>query len=245
MSKSPRSWGGMLGGSIKKAKNKKKIVTSALIIILGGFFYFQNTNLTLAHYSQDYSFSGNRENKSADLNLIKAEASGNMNDTRAVFENSKTSPLFSLASPDNSQNFKNQLENLVGGAPIGEMVPEIAKQDIRVAAYLIGIAKKESSWGSASPEKDGKDCYNYWGYKGSGSRGTGMGYSCFGSPKEAVKTVGGRISDLLNKNINTPSQMVVWKCGSSCSGQDPGDVQKWISDVSLYYDKVMDFGKNS
>ena len=116
--------------------------------------------------------------------------------------------------------------------------------NIQVAAYLVGIAKKESSWGSASPSKDGKTCYNYWGYKGAGSREMALGYGCFGSPEEAVKIVGARISKLLNQNLDSPARMVVWKCGSSCAGQDSAGVQKWISDVSIYYDKVMGFGKS-
>jgi len=28
---------------------------------------------------------------------------------------------------------------------------------------------------------------------------------------------------------------VVWKCGASCAGHDPGGVKKWISDVDYYY----------
>jgi hypothetical protein len=232
----------MLRRSIQKAKNNKKIVTSALMIILGGFFYFRNVSSTSAYYSQDYLLVNGKANKQVDLNLIKAEATGNINDARIVFADSQTnSTVISLIKSDSDKDFKNKLLNLVGDAPIKDMVPDIAKEDTDVAAYLVGIAKKESSWGLASPSKDGKTCYNYWGYKGSGSRGTGMGYSCFGSPQEAVETVGGRIGNLINQGLKTPSQMVVWKCGGSCAGDD--GAQSWIGAVSTYYQKVLDLKK--
>ncbi len=127
--------------------------------------------------------------------------------------------------------------NLVGGYPIEAMAAKISREERTVAAFLIGIAKKESDWGKHSPKKDGRDCYNYWGYKG-GYNLTASGYSCFDSPEQAVEMVGGRISELVDKKINTPERMVVWKCGSSCAGHDPGGVRKWISDVSSYFYKL-------
>jgi hypothetical protein len=118
------------------------------------------------------------------------------------------------------------------------MVPFISKREEKVAAFLVGIAKKESSLGLASPSKDGKTCYNYWGYKGSGGRGTGMGYACFASAEEAVKTVGDRIEVLVAKERNTPARMVdTWKCGRSCGG-DPG-AAGWVATVAFYFDKIV------
>jgi hypothetical protein len=128
-------------------------------------------------------------------------------------------------------------ENLVKAHPIVVMIPWIAEQDKEVAAYLIGIAKKESDWGKHAPQKNGRDCFNYWGYRG-GYKATDSGYSCFDDPKQAVEVVGGRIKSLIFKKIKTPAQMVVWKCGQNCAGHKPADVKKWISDVSLYYDKL-------
>lgn len=127
--------------------------------------------------------------------------------------------------------------NLVKGHPIEMMVSKISEKDKDVAAFLIGIAKKESDWGTHSPQKDGRDCFNYWGYRG-GYNSTDSGYSCFDSSDQAVEIVSARIKELIGKNINTPQKMVVWKCGSSCAGHDPAGVKKWISDVSLYYDKL-------
>src|SRR5688572_28711622 len=77
------------------------------------------------------------------------------------------------------------ITEMTEGHPIAAMLPYIFKQDKLTAAYLVSIAKKESNWGKRSPKKDGKDCYNYWGYKGAGSRGTALGHGCFGSPEEA------------------------------------------------------------
>lgn len=138
--------------------------------------------------------------------------------------------------------FAEKLYEIVGDAPIKEMVPFISERDDKVAAFLIGIAKKESSFGYASPSKDGVTCYNYWGYKGSAGRGTGMGYACFASAEEAVNTVGNRIEVLVGKNRSTPAKMVdTWKCGTSCKG-DPG-APSWVSTVALYFDKLVE--KNS
>ncbi|EKE25016.1 MAG: hypothetical protein ACD_5C00327G0003 [uncultured bacterium] len=138
--------------------------------------------------------------------------------------------------------FAQKIYEIVGDAPIREMVPFISQRDDKVAAFLVGIAKKESSFGYASPSKDGITCYNYWGYKGSAGRGTGMGYACFASAEEAVDVVGDRIEVLVGKNRSTPSKMVdTWKCGTSCAG-DPG-APSWVSTVALYFDKLVE--KNS
>ena len=128
-------------------------------------------------------------------------------------------------------------QNLVAGSPLEEMIPFIAKWDSETAAYLIAIAKKESNWGEHSPKKEGNDCFNYWGYRGTYNQTT-SGYSCFDSPEQAISVVGERIRELLDKKIDTAEKMVVWKCGNSCSGHDPVGVRKWISDVALYYKKA-------
>lgn len=133
--------------------------------------------------------------------------------------------------------FDPKFEEMLKGSPMEKMLEALGKQEKKVASYLIAIAKKESDWGKHSPKKSGKECYNYWGYKG-GQQATVSGYSCFESPEQAVAIVGNRISDLLEKQINTPEKLVVWKCGSSCAGHDPQGVRKWIQDVTLYYNKL-------
>lgn len=127
-----------------------------------------------------------------------------------------------------------QLSAIVKNAPMSSMVEEIAKKERPVAAYLMGIAMKESKYGTFAPKKDGKDCFNYWGYRGKENT-TKSGYSCFDSPSHAVTVVGGRIEDMLKFGPRTPAQMISWKCGSTCAGHDPVSVAKWISDVSINY----------
>jgi hypothetical protein len=135
--------------------------------------------------------------------------------------------------------FQGELRTLVAGYPIEAMLPYIVKYDRPVAALLVGIAKKESDWGKHVPlDESGNDCFNYWGYKAAGARGTAMGHGCFGSPEEAVRMVGDRIVVLSASRTTDPGRMVVWKCGSSCAWDNPDNVKKWIADVHIYYDKI-------
>jgi len=137
-------------------------------------------------------------------------------------------------------DFENDLYAMVEGHPIEAMVPYISQQDRKVAALIVGIAKKESNWGKRSPSKNGEDCYNYWGYKGGGSRGHALGYGCFEGPEEAIDVVGGRIYELaIEAKRETPREMIIWKCGSSCAGHAPGSAEKWIQDVDIYYSRLV------
>ncbi len=144
------------------------------------------------------------------------------------------------------QNFENvkqeelegEINKIVAGYPIEQMTPYIAQQDRTVAAFLIGIAKKESNFGKRVPVLNGKDCFNYWGYRGIRDRMGSGGHTCFDSPEDAVNTVAGRLQDLVQADIDTPQEMVIWKCGSSCAGHTPGSVEKWINDVDIYFDEI-------
>jgi len=131
-----------------------------------------------------------------------------------------------------------QIKKMVAYSPIREMAPFIAKKNKKVAAYLVAIAKKESNWGIYSPKKDGEECYNYWGYRGP-ENATESGYSCFDSPAQAVNIVGNRLADLIEKKINTPRDMVVWKCGRNRADQRTASAAKWVRDVNLYYKKMI------
>lgn len=135
--------------------------------------------------------------------------------------------------------FEETARKLVEGYPIESMLPFILEQDRKVAAYLIAIAKKESNWGKRVPVNEGNDCFNYWGYRGIRKKmGTG-GHTCFDNRKDAVETVGKRLSTLVvEKKLDTPEKLIVWKCGSSCAGHDSYGVRKWISDVDMYMDKL-------
>ncbi len=135
---------------------------------------------------------------------------------------------------------ENRVNHLVTGYPIDQMAEIISKQDKTTAAFLVGIAKKESNWGKRVPrDENGADCFNYWGYRGEGSRGIAMGHGCFGSPEEAVGIVGGRLDTLIHEyHFRTAAELVVWKCGWSCDGHSNQSVKKWISDVGYYQQKV-------
>lgn len=137
-----------------------------------------------------------------------------------------------------SGDFSEKLYAIVGDAPIKEMIPFIAKRNKHTAAFLIAIAKKESGLGEHAPSLDGRDCHNYWGYKGSAGRGSSLGYACFADAEEAIEIVGNRIDVLVSKDRTTPARMVdTWKCGTSCKG-DPG-APSWVSTVSLYFEKIV------
>jgi hypothetical protein len=127
-----------------------------------------------------------------------------------------------------------ELKQIIKNAPMSKMIDYIARKDRAVAAYIVGIAMKESKFGTYAPRKNGADCYNYWGYRGKENT-TKSGYSCFDSPAHAVAVVGGKIESMLSNGPRTPAQMISWKCGSSCAGHDPASVNKWISDVSINY----------
>ena len=133
--------------------------------------------------------------------------------------------------------FREKAQKMVEGYPIEKMLPYILEKDRKVAAFMIGIAKKESAWGQHVPVLDGQDCFNYWGYRGQRKlMGTG-GHTCFNSRKDAVDTVSRRIATLVHeKGKDTPEKMILWKCGSTCSGTP--EEKKWVSDVNMYFKKL-------
>ena len=135
---------------------------------------------------------------------------------------------------------ESRVARMVEGYPIAQMTEVIAKQDKTTAAFLVGIGKKESNWGKRVPRDEaGADCFNYWGYRGAGSRGIAMGHGCFGSPEEAVGIVAGRLDTLIAEyQFRTAAEMVVWKCGWSCDGHSNESVKKWIADVGYYKKKI-------
>lgn len=144
------------------------------------------------------------------------------------------------ASPKQDESLSTLIRDMATGYPLEAMAPAIAEYDRSVAALIVGIAKKESNWGKRVPvDAAGLDCFNYWGFKGAGSRGVAMGHGCFGSPEEAVHAVGNRIAELVEiRQTSEPKNMIIWKCGSSCATHSPESVRKWIADVDLYYSKI-------
>jgi hypothetical protein len=147
---------------------------------------------------------------------------------------------FNVPYISSKMKLEKKLIGMVAGYPIERMVPQIAEKDEKVAAFLVGIAKKESNWGRRVPVLNGEDCYNYWGFrKISDTMGTG-GHTCFESPEAAVDQVADRIEELVNEEkLDTPREMVVWKCGYDCDGPEAYGSEKWISDVNIYFKKVI------
>ncbi len=129
-------------------------------------------------------------------------------------------------------------EEILEGYPMLEMAPYIAKENREVAAFIIAIAKKESAWGKRTPKLNGEECYNYWGFRKKRERMGSGGHTCFDSPEDAVRTIAMRIDDLIDKGYDTPSKMVIWKCGS-CNGAARIGSQKWIEDVDHYYQQMI------
>ena len=143
------------------------------------------------------------------------------------------------ATNEDKIQLEKNIKEMVKGYPMEEMVPYIIQKDTKVAAFLVSIAKKESNWGKRVPILNGQDCYNYWGYRGIRDRmGTG-GHTCFDSPEDAVNTVARRLQDLVQSDVDTPQEMVIWKCGSACDKDSQVAVKKWISDVNIYFQKIM------
>ena len=147
-------------------------------------------------------------------------------------------PLPDVAPTDNKDR-ELQIGALLGSAPMGVMSGLLAQYDRVTVSMAVGIGKVESDWGRAAPHVAAGDCYNYWGYKGMGGRGSVGGYACFGSPDEAVSTVVGRIEHLVHQDKrDTPSKMVVWKCGANCDWDHPENVSHWIGTVDTYYQQL-------
>ncbi len=135
------------------------------------------------------------------------------------------------------EELETEIMAILKGTPMEEMAPIIAKKDRTVAAFLVGIAMKESGFGKHVPVLNGKNCYNYWGYRGIRAKmGTG-GHTCFDSPQDAVDTVGGRLERLVKTDVDTPEEMVLWKCGSACN--EDANAGKWINDVNINFSKLM------
>jgi len=132
------------------------------------------------------------------------------------------------------------IKKMVKGYPIEKMAPYIAKKDPQTAAFLVAIAKKESNWGKRRPVLNGQDCFNYWGFRLQSEKMGSGGHTCFDSPKQAVNTVAERLDELIQEEkINSPNEMVVWKCGYGCQDEEKDKSElKWIKDVSYYYNEL-------
>lgn len=237
MSKFPFNGDEVFGWGDKAAvfANKHRMgIAISLALVLGIYFLI---SLQPLFYAQAYAGSGKNGIEKSFVVHKDGKIAFEKLEEAACEQTGEDMEVAEIFKKQDSE-FEKELYEMVGDHPIKEMVPYIAEKDRRVAGFLVGIAKKESNWGKRVPTQNGQDCFNYWGYKGTAENGSAMGYACFASAKEAVEKVGGRLEQLVGKNLDTPGKMVVWKCGSSCSGHDPAGVSKWISDVSFYFNRI-------
>lgn len=139
------------------------------------------------------------------------------------------------------EKYEESIRNMVKGYPVEAMLPYIFEQDRLTAAFLIGIAKKESNWGKRVPVLEDQDCFNYWGYRGVRRMMGSGGHTCFNSREDAVETVAKRLEKLIHsEKLDTPEKMIIWKCGFSCQGHSRESVKKWIADVDMYFSQLND-----
>lgn len=155
----------------------------------------------------------------------------------------QNAPAKSVGTVRVATPLQKEITKMVEGYPIEQMTPYILKQDPRTAAFLIAIAKKESAWGKHHPVLAGQDCYNYWGFRLKSEKMGSGGHTCFDNPEQAVNAVASRIDELVQQeNIDTPKDMIVWKCGYGCQDKNKtADEKKWISDVNYYYDDLSNY----
>ncbi len=167
--------------------------------------------------------------------------------TGMIFTNvfkAQNEPVGQVAGVSTEVQKKTELERgikkMVKGYPIEKMAPYIAKKNPQTAAFLVAIAKKESNWGKRRPVLNGQDCFNYWGFRLQSEKMGSGGHTCFDSPKEAVDAVANRLDELIQEEkINSPNEMVVWKCGYGCHDAEKDKSElKWIKDVGYYYNEL-------
>ena len=235
----------MIQSSLHKASSfstrNMYFILTGLVLIVAGSFYFVSTASSQAKKEvvpknlQRYNacvFSKKFNNSSEG---VEAQSIINVDD-----ECVKLSSAGKILDSEQDR-MTQEIATILEGTPMEEMSKYIATKDKKVAALILGIANIESQMGKRAPWKNGVDCYNYWGYKTSGSRGQAMGHACFGSREEAVNTIAKRLEHFVyDTNTDTPAKLVYpWKCGGSCASHSPESVSRWISVVSIYYNQVI------
>lgn len=157
-------------------------------------------------------------------------------------ENDYQTPVQTI-QPKEKTPLEQEMADMVKGYPIEKMMPYILEQNPKTAMFLVAIAKKESAWGKRKPVLNGEDCFNYWGFRLKAEKMGSGGHTCFENPKEAVETVAQRIDQLVvEEEIDTPSDMIVWKCGYECQDRTKTiSEKKWINDVDFYYSAMNEY----
>lgn len=191
--------------------------------------------MTFWHYSFSEVVFAQTENK----NKLDKELTKNEEQDKLFFSDSENFFSREKITDEKKKELEKKIREVVAGHPIENMLPYILEQDYNVAIYMIAIAKQESNWGDRVPVLNGKDCYNYWGYRENRDLMGSAGHTCFNSRKDAVETVGRRLDDLLYKyNRQTANKLIIWKCGYSCVGHNQEGVNNWINTVDKYYKEL-------
>ncbi len=234
---------------VKKILNFGKFswgIAMVFVMVVMGFVY-KNFGQTAEASSDKIEISKEKKQQkqeNIDKNVLndktqKQDKQNKENETKEV-----TYGKIPLPNDNKTQQqleFEKKAKEMVKGYPIEKMLPYIFNQDIEVASYLIAIAKQESNWGKRKPVLNGKDCYNYWGYRAKREKMGSGGHTCFSSREDAVNTVGKRIHKLVyDYNKKTAKDMIIWKCGKSCSGHSSEGVNRWINTVSTYKKSLLD-----
>jgi len=215
---------------------------SACLLIIAisafSFSYIFQKNFGQSAAAEDLQNSGGIVLGAAD-SQVDDSSSQNIDDNNYLQLADEDVVMNLIAKIDDEKHidFTNEILTYVKGHPMEDMAPYIAKQPRIVAAFIVGIAMKESKFGTYSPHLDGRDCHNYWGFKGGGTTTSG-GYTCFDTPEESIQVVGRRIARLVDGGRTNPAEMVIWKCGSSCSWDNPENVRSWIADVGINFYKL-------
>lgn len=196
-------------------------------MLLMTFWHYSFSEVVLAQIEH-------KENLEKNLNSLK-----NKKEDALYFSNEENFFSRENISDEKKKDLEKRIREMVVGYPIENMIPYILEQDYQVAMYMIAIAKQESQWGERVPVLNGKDCYNYWGYRENRELMGSAGHTCFNSREDAVETVGKRLDDLLYKyNRQTADKLIIWKCGFSCEGHNPEGVDAWIGTVGRYYSEL-------
>lgn len=212
---------------------------TGVVIVVAGSFYIANT--AFSHGEKNVaSIEVQRYNACVFGKDVINEDDGSISIVDVDQDCVQLSKAGKLVEPE-EDHFTQEIALILEGYPMEKMAEFIAQQDKKVAGLIVGIARQESQWGKHAPSKAGVDCYNYWGYKTSGTRGQAMGYACFGSPEEAVNTIAKRLDHFVyGTDRDTPAKMVTpWKCGNSCATHSPESVARWVGTVNTYYSQII------
>jgi len=223
------------GGSGKDVLVRQRDIVTCFLLSGLCFFYLLGFYDNPINFMEKYACASGAEIYYDYRQKINISALGFLSDSMATLPANSNKII--LAEKAHNELYYEILP-ILEGTPMEAMADQISKKNPKVAGFFVGIAMKESKFGNYAPQKNGRDCYNYWGYRGK-ENPTWSGYSCFDSPSHAVSVVGKRIQQMVDGGASSPADMISWKCGSTCDGHSPESVHKWIADVGIHYFQIV------